>query len=107
MDQCPHCGVDMLVLCPQEESSDCNQLVKWTHYQKVVAGKTKQGKDFKVLRLQYKQTIARQFRQYFRPRLTQFVTHNFISKWEEEQFRVSLFTFPPQPIVSVVDFAKN
>jgi hypothetical protein len=42
-----------------------------------------------------------------KPRLTWFVTHNFIAQWEAEQYRICLVTFLPTSIVSMVDFAEN
>jgi hypothetical protein len=58
MGKCDNCGQDMLITCPTELSHTSNKLVQWNCYQKVVAGKTKGGKDYKVLQLQYKHTPA-------------------------------------------------
>jgi hypothetical protein len=64
-------------------------------------------KEYKVLRLQYKHTSPRLYLQYMKPRLTRFVTHNFVAQWQVEQYQVCLATFPPKSLVSVVDFAEN
>ena len=107
MGQCGQCGVDMLINCPLELSGDSKSLMQWNCYQKVKGGKTKAGKEYLVLRLQYKYTVARQFLSYLTPRMTKFITHNFVTQWEAEQYRVCLATFPPSSVVSVVDFAEN
>jgi hypothetical protein len=107
MEKYDDCSQDMLMTCLMELSHNSNKMVQWNCYQKVVVGKTKGGRDYKVLRLQYKLTPARQYLQYMRPQLTRFITHNFIAQWQAEQYRVCLAIFSLASILSVVDFAED
>jgi hypothetical protein len=67
MGWCSECGQEMLMTCPTEVHECSDRLVQWNCYQKVVAGKTKKRKEYKVLRLQYKHTSPRQYFQYMKP----------------------------------------
>jgi hypothetical protein len=73
----------------------------------MVHGKTRAGEDNKVLRLQYKETWAKVFLDYLRPKLKRFVLHNYVSKFQEEQYNICLDTYPPAFILSIKDFAEN
>lgn len=105
--KCNECGLDQLLTCPLEEDKSNALTMQWKCYEKVVHGKTRQGKDRMVLRLQYKTTTARMFLDYLRPKFRAFIVHNYIAKWQEEQYKISLDTFPPDSILSAVDFAEN
>ncbi len=80
----------------------CNESVEL-----VVHGKTWARKDNKVLQLQYKETTTKVFLDYLRPNLKMFMLHNFVSKFQEEQYNICLNTFPPTSILLVVDFVEN
>jgi hypothetical protein len=41
------------------------------------------------------------------PRLKSFIVHKCVAKWQEEQYKVFLDTFPPQSILFAMDFAEN
>ena len=107
MGKCNDYGQDMLMTCLMELSHKSNKLVQWNCYQKVAVGKTKGGRDYKVLWLQHKPTLTWQYLQYMRPRLTRFITHNFIVQWQTKQYRVCLATFPLASILSIVQFVEN
>jgi hypothetical protein len=47
------------------------------------------------------------FIDYLKPKLQYFVRHNFVSRWQDQQFRKCLKHFPADLIISVIDFAKN
>jgi hypothetical protein len=68
---------------------------------------TKKGEPRKKLRLIYKNTTSAEFLEYFIPKLQFFVKHSFVAKWEDRQFRECLANFPPDTVVSVIDFAEN
>jgi len=59
------------------------------------------------LRLQYKETTTREFLDYLRPKLKFFVMHNYVSKFQEEQYNVRLDTFSPASILLAMDFTNN
>ena len=105
--KCRACGVDMLQLCPREEDHSIDLQVQWHNFETVVHGRTKAGKENKVLRMMYKTTGAPFFVDYLRQKLQPFIVHNYVAKWQAEQYKVSIDTFPPDSILSVVDFAEN
>lgn len=56
--ECDHCGIDMLITCPNEKDKTSEKMVSWKCYKKVIHGKTRACLDNMGLRLQYKETIA-------------------------------------------------
>jgi wobble nucleotide-excising tRNase len=42
-----------------------------------------------------------------RPKLQNFVKHNFVAKWQDSEFKTCIKSFPENSVVSVVDFAEN
>jgi hypothetical protein len=68
---------------------------------------TKVGKSLKKLTLVYKKTTSDEFVDYLKPKLHNFARHNFVSRWQDRQFKSSIKYFPAKIVVYVVDFAKN
>jgi hypothetical protein len=105
--ECPNCGINMLMTCPFEEDKYHALCMQWKCYELVVHGKTQVGKDNKIVQLQYKETATKLFLDYLRPKLKRFVIHNYVSKFQEEQYNICLNAFPPISILSIMDFAEN
>ncbi len=55
----------------------------------------------------YKKTNNEKSIKYFKPKLQNFVKHNFVSRWQNKQFKASIISFPENIIVFIVDFAEN
>ena len=104
--ECGRCGVQKLPLCPDEEEGTDGREVEWRRfaYEETLS---KKGKVLKKLNLVYKKTTADVFFDYLKPKLQAFVTHNFVARWEDAQFKKSIRSFPKDTVVSVVDFAEN
>ena len=104
--ECGRCGVQKLPLCPDEEEGTDGREVEWRRfaYEETLS---KKGKVLKKLNLVYKKTAADVFFDYLKPKLQAFVTHNFVARWEDAQFKKSIRSFPKDTVVSVVDFAEN
>ena len=51
------------------------------------------------------QSVA--FIRLFSDHLKSFIKHNFIKRWQAQQFKDCLLKFPSNVVVSVVDFAEN
>lgn len=47
------------------------------------------------------------FLDYLKPKFKDFILHNYVAKWQAEQYKLSLDTFPPTSILSAIDFAEN
>ena len=105
--ECQQCGVDMLQFCPREMDSQETLMVQWHNFEMVVHGRTKAGKENKVLRMAYQNTPAPVYVDYLTKKLRAFIVHNYIAKWQAERFKESIDTFPPDSILSAVDFAEN
>jgi hypothetical protein len=103
---CDNCGVDFLHVCPFEEEGIEKHIIKWKHFamEKII---TKKGEERKKLQLVYKETTSDQFLSYSKPKLQEFVRHSFVAKWEDEQFKTCLASFPADTMVSVIDYAQN
>ncbi|KAG0594736.1 hypothetical protein M758_UG104500 [Ceratodon purpureus] len=51
---CDLCGVNMLQLCPREMDNEGPLMVQWHNFEMVVHGRTRVGKENKVLRMKYR-----------------------------------------------------
>ncbi len=85
----------------------CLELMQWKYYELIVHGKTWVGEEWKVLRLQYKETILKCLLDYLKPKLSTFILHNYVARFQEEQYKICLQTFLKTFIMSIVDFAEN
>jgi hypothetical protein len=94
------------LLCPTEEAGSSRSLVKWKHFAMEVI-RTKKGEERKKLQLVYEETTSDKLVSYLKPKLEAFVQHNFVAKWEDDQFRACLASFPDDTMVSVIDYAGN
>jgi hypothetical protein len=103
---CVNCGVDFLPLCPIEEEGSSSSLVKWKHFAMETIT-TKTGLQRKKLQLVYEETTSDKLVSYLKPKLKTFVRHNFVAKWEDEQFRTCLASFSDDTMVSVIDYVEN
>jgi hypothetical protein len=68
---------------------------------------TKKGEEKKKLKLVYKSTSSIELITYLKPKLQYFVHHNFVSRWQDQQFKECLKHFPSDTIVFVIYFARN
>jgi len=96
----------MLITCPNEKENTSHNLMMWKCYEKVVHGKTRACLKNKVLRLQYNEITVHVFFSYTRPRLQKFILHNFMARFQEEQYKTCLETFPPEIVMSIIDFVE-
>lgn len=79
----------------------------WQCFQKVIAGKTKDGDDKKITQLVTFQTKSCNFIAYLKAKLKAFIIHNFVQRWQDSKFKECLITFPKDVVLSVIDFAEN
>jgi hypothetical protein len=97
----------MLITCPNKKDKKNEKIVSWKCYEKMIHGKTRASLDNMVLRLQYKETTTQVFLSYSRPKLQKFVTQNFVARFQEEQYKIFLETFPLESVMFVIDFVEN
>jgi hypothetical protein len=99
------CGVETLHLCPEELILE--NVIKWKNIGYDVVGQTPEGKEKKTLKVFYHETPLRELISNLKPRLQSFMTHNFVSKWQEHQFKSILGTIPSGSIIYCVDILYN
>jgi len=61
----------------------------------------------KKLTFVYKKTNNEKSIEYFKPKLQKKFKHNFVSRWQNKQFKASIVSFPKNTIYFFVDFALN
>jgi len=106
LGECENCGVENLPIYLVEKDALSNSSISWKQFslKKIV---TKKGKEKKKLKLIFKSTSSIEFIDYLKPKLQYFVHHNFVSCWQDWQFKKRLKHFLTNIIVSMVNFAKN
>jgi hypothetical protein len=57
-----------------------------------------------VPKVLYNDTHARNLLIYMKPKLRKFFIHNFITHWQDEQFKILLATSLVGSIISCIDF---
>ena len=70
-----------------------------------VASPHKQGKKHKDLLI--KQMGCKEFTSFLQDHLTAYIKHNFVAKWQSQQFKECIWRFPREDVVSIIDFAEN
>jgi hypothetical protein len=96
----------MFPMCPAEEFRET--IVKWRCYEDVVIGLNERiQEEKKQIREQYKEIASSDFIRYLKPKLSAFIRHNYISKWQDSQASTALESLPDDVILSHVDFAEN
>jgi hypothetical protein len=103
--QCANCGVEKLKVYPYEQNLDLGVL-PWCKISYVV-GKTSDGWNKKVSRVEYYETTPREMIEYLKPKLKEFVIHNFVAKWQEKEFKAYVPNLPRNTIVFYIDFFEN
>lgn len=73
----------------------------------VTAGKTKKGELKRVIRLEYKLTSTRSFLAFAKPKIEQFIIHQFVASWQDKQYKNCLENLKENEVMSLIDFAEN
>lgn len=106
MGECSICGTGKMPACPREESqTGCIVTVKL--FEDVEVGQTDAGKKKKRKVLSFKKMNSKELLVLFRDHLKKYIQHNYVYRWQAEQFKECLQVFPETVVLSVVDFAEN
>jgi hypothetical protein len=118
--KCTKCGVDKLKWCTSNFDGTSHQLIKWQTFGYVALDHTVQQKRkknkgtdesstklAKRMRLVYEETSLKEYQEHVLVTMKSFIVHNFCARWQSEQFKLCLKTFPRGTIVSSIDFSKN
>jgi hypothetical protein len=89
-----------------EEERSYGHLVNWNHFslEKIV---TKKREEKKKLTLVYRYASSTNFIQYLKPKLQDFVRHNFVAHWQDIQFKNCLKGFSSDTTVLVIFLLEN
>jgi hypothetical protein len=117
---CENCGVHRLSWCKRELDREEGLSIEWEAFQYVeleepaqIRREKKKGmaesapKKVKRLRMVHKQTSLPDFKEQVLSKMETFLIHNFRSRWQSEQFKLCLRSFPKGTIVSSIDFSEN
>jgi len=81
MGNYPRCGIHLLKVCLEELVN--HKKTQWHNIGHEVVGTTTDGREKKVSRVMYNDTIPIDSIQYLKPQLSDFVLHNFVVHWQE------------------------
>jgi hypothetical protein len=104
---CDNCRIHLLPVCQQELDVANTKLMDWKRFEMVLAGKTRKGEPKKVVRLEYKTTMAREFLEYAAPKLMPFILHQHNARWQDAQCKKLLEGLKVEKIINFIDFAEN
>ena len=105
MGECKNCGVQKLLCCPLEtRKGGLSITVKVFAFVDIMdkAGNTRKRKDLLNREMQTSEFLA-----FLKSKLRIFITHNYLARWQSQQFKECIQSFPDDVVVSVVDFAEN
>ena len=106
LGNCQSCGpAKKLPICPIEDSDSVQVKVKI--FEDIQIGQTETGKKKKRKVLSHKEMSSKELLDLFRGHLSNFIKHNWVYRWQSEQFKECLRIFPDDMVVSVVNFAEN
>jgi hypothetical protein len=71
------CGISTLQLCLHEVDTNNQNMVSWHRFEKVWVARSNDGKDRHTMHLAYKQTPPHVLVTFLKPKLVEFVVHNF------------------------------
>jgi len=81
--------------------------MSWRRFEKVVGGKTREGEMKKVTHLEHKQTNLKMFLAYTTLKTQDFVLHNHVAQWQNNQCKSCLNQLREVEIMSLIDFTNN
>ena len=105
MGDCDNCGISKLAICPLESAASTT--VTWKCFENEVIGHTPEGKPRKRIVEAYRETSPIVFFEYLKSKLPQFVRHNFIARWQDDHYKLSMKCLGEDMILSHIDYAEN
>ncbi len=87
---CFNYDISTLQFYLREVDNNTNTIVPRHQFEKVSVGRLNDGKNRYALRLEYKQTPPHQLVTFLKPKLVEFIIHNFEAKWQDNMFKMCL-----------------
>ena len=107
MGECDACGVKTFPFCPGEIEGSDSTVVTWRCFRSEVIGTGDDGQPKKKIKEVFMRTSSTEFLEYFQSKLTKFVAHNFIARWQDHQCHLAMENLPGDAILSHIDFVEN
>lgn len=83
---CSTCTILALPICPCEIDVSVEVIAPWQWFEKIWVGRFDDGKDRHALHLKHKQTLPHVLITFLKPKLVEFVVHNFKAKQQDNMF---------------------
>ncbi len=94
-------GLTNLCFAPIETSIE--RLVQWRYIRYAAIGRNNVGQEKKVSMVEYKDTPPNELITYLKPQLGDFIVHNYVSQWQEKEFKYYLQHILQDTIMSCID----
>jgi len=104
--QCGDGGIKKFPLCLVECNGSNMTVIELKRFA-METTMSKAEHPLKKLTFVYKKSNNEKSIEYFKPKLQNFVKHNFVSRWKNKQFKAYFFSFPKNTVVFIMDFAEN
>lgn len=104
--QCKRCGPAKLDFCAAEAAFNAKKIVVKI-FEDLEVGTARDGKKKKRKVLSHKEISCQVLSVMFKDHLKKYIMHNFVYRWQAEQYKECIQSFPEDVVVSVVDFAEN
>ncbi len=104
---CTQCGIVKLKLTNQEMDFSEDVKVKWQKYGYVDVGEKEDGSKIRKLTLLEMETSPGELFSYLKDLLKDFPYHDFIAKWQREQFDHIKQCLPLGHILALHDYSEN
>jgi hypothetical protein len=100
-------GVAKLSIYHNECFTYVSWVVAWSCFKQDIIGVTEEGRPKNRIKEAFKETSTSMFLDYLRPKLHQFIMHNFVARWQDNQCKLAMANLPFDCILSHIDFAEN
>jgi hypothetical protein len=107
MANCDACGVKNLLFCPGKIEGTNSAAVMWRCFRSEVIGTIDDGQQKKKIMEVSMQTSTKEFLEYLQPKLTRFVVHNFVARWQDHQCYLAMENLPDDAILSHMDITSG
>jgi hypothetical protein len=107
MENCDACGMKNLLFFLNEIEGTDSAVLTWRCFCSEAIGTTNNGQQKKKIKEVFMQISTKELLEYLQPKLTRFIAHNFVARWQDNQCHLAMENLPDDAILSHIDFAKN
>lgn len=105
MGNCSKCDVSKLAICPME--LEMAMSVTWKCFENKIVGHKPKRKPRKKIVEVYKKSLLFKCFEFLQDKVPLFVKHNFVSRWQDANYKLAMENLGKGSILSHIDFAKN